>query len=83
MDFLKASDSLIRRSTSIDLGDGERIHLQYCKEWKFDAYYYRIVRSFEGKIDQKRARIPSNKHIALLWAQADLEGWANLNGEEI
>ena len=68
--------------TSIDLGGGKRLHLQYCEFWKSD-FKYRFATSQNGKYTREGARIPSRKHTELLWAQADLAGWAELTGESI
>lgn len=72
----------ILRDTSISLGGTRRLHLQYCDFWK-DTYKYRFAESIDGKFERAGARIPSRKHADLLWAQADLEGWADLNGEPV
>ena len=83
MDFLKPKryPSVIR-STSVCLEGGHRLHLQYYKFWGSN-FKYRFVTSSDGRIHKGGARIPSRKHVELLWAQADLEGWADLNGEPV
>lgn len=83
MDHLKPKRyPYILRSTSVLLESGWRMHLQYCK-FQYSDFHYRFVESSGGEIKQGNARIPSRKHVELLWAQANLEGWANLNGEPI
>lgn len=83
MDYLKPRRyPYVMRSTSVPIEHGRRLHLQYCK-FQHTGFHYRFVISSDGAIGDVVARIPSRKYVDLLWAQADLEGWANLNGEPV
>ena len=87
-DFLETTNTSIVRSTSISLGGSRRLHLQYYKFWNqekrnYSNYRYRVVESVAGKVLRGAAKIPSKKHMNLLWAKADLEGWGNLSGERV
>ena len=80
--FLNHDNPQILHDTSIDLNGGWRLHLQYynyTQEGGSPDYGYRFMNSCDGNLRPQRgqARIPSRKHSTLLWAQADLEGWAD------
>ena len=67
MDHLKPKRyPYILRSTSVCVG-GLRLHLQYGK-FQNDRCCYRLVESSRGAILRDNARIPSKKHVELLWA---------------
>ena len=83
--FLNHDNPQILRDTSICLGDGWRLHLQYYHYTETDDFGYRFINACAGNLLPQRAqaRIPSRRHAALLWAQADLEGWADYNEEPV
>lgn len=69
----------VLHATEIELDQETGLLLQYCiwhKEDGDDLRGYRFMRRNRAVIPQ--ARIPSRRHAKRLWAQADLEGWADL-----
>ena len=77
--------------TYLCLGGGWRLHLQYYHygalpgvDAEESGYGYRFINShgWNFKPQKGQARIPSRKYATRLWAQADLEGWADYHGEE-
>lgn len=68
--------------TSID--SETRLYLQY-GIWHMDNGEihrgYRFMHEYNGRLKPYRgqARIPTRNHSERLWAQADLEGWADLD----
>ena len=86
--FLNHENSRIIRDTSICLGGCWRLHLQYYNYTQAggDSHFgYRFINSCDGNLRPQKgqARIPSRKHAALLWAQADLESWADYDEEPV
>lgn len=86
--FLNHDNPKIRQDTSISLGDGWRLHLQYydyTQEGGESHFGYRFINSCDGNLRPQRgqARIPSRRHSVRLWAQADREGWADYNEEPV
>lgn len=74
----------VLHSTEIDLGADNQLCLHY-GIWvmengtNYRGYRFMYRRDGRLKTDRGQARIPSRKHAEILWAQADLEGWADLD----
>lgn len=73
------------RQTYIEINEETRLFLHYGL-WHMDNGEihtgYRFIYEYNGRLQPYRGqtRIPSRNHTERLWEQAELEGWADLNG---